>query len=59
MSTTEDPQQPADAGSGSFKRARTAWDVDVSLEKLVSWDVLEQFMQEFPDENSMLGLGPG
>lgn len=54
MSTTEELQQPSDAGGGSFKRPRTAWDVDVSLEKLMSWDVLEQFMQEFPDENSLL-----
>eukprot|EP00306_Pavlova_sp_CCMP459_P015350 CAMPEP_0185198550 /NCGR_PEP_ID=MMETSP1140-20130426/43144_1 /TAXON_ID=298111 /ORGANISM="Pavlova sp., Strain CCMP459" /LENGTH=84 /DNA_ID=CAMNT_0027765759 /DNA_START=93 /DNA_END=344 /DNA_ORIENTATION=- len=58
MSTTEEPQQPADAGTGGLKRPRTAWEVDVSLEKLVSWDVLEQFMQEFPDENSLLGGGP-
>ncbi|KAJ1622000.1 hypothetical protein T492DRAFT_846641 [Pavlovales sp. CCMP2436] len=40
-------------------RPRTAWDVDISLEKLVSWDVLEQFMQEFPDENALLATGAG
>ncbi|KAL3910548.1 MAG: hypothetical protein SGPRY_009013 [Prymnesium sp.] len=35
------------AASQGQKRPRS-WDVDISLEELVSWDVLEQFMQEIP-----------
>jgi SHAQKYF class myb-like DNA-binding protein len=58
MSKTEE-LQPSEAGGGSFKRARTAWDVDVSLEKLVSWDVLEQFMQDIPSESSVAEHGLG
>lgn len=36
------------AANTGQKRARSSWEVDVSLEELVSWDVLEQFMQDMP-----------
>lgn len=35
------------SGGGSSKRLRS-WDIDVSLDELVSWDMLDQFMQEIP-----------
>ena len=47
MATTS---APAPQGQGQ-KRGRS-WEVDVSLEELVSWDVLEQFMQEMPGGGS-------
>jgi SHAQKYF class myb-like DNA-binding protein len=45
MAATSLPIPPR-AAPGT-KRPRT-WDVDVSLDELVSWDVLEQFMQDIP-----------
>ena len=51
----------------SQKRTRS-WEVDVSLEELVSWDVLDQFMGDMPNEpvhpdqsssSSDAGLGLG
>ena len=35
------------SGPSTSKRLRS-WDVDVSLDELVEWDALEQFMQEMP-----------
>jgi len=56
----------ADVAGGEAQTTRPAskrhrnWDVDVSLEELVSWDVLEQFMQDIPgDHAAEHGLGEG
>ena len=35
--------------SAPQKRTRS-WEVDVTLEELVSWDVLDQFMGDMPTE---------
>uniref|UniRef100_A0A7S0J772 HTH myb-type domain-containing protein n=1 Tax=Calcidiscus leptoporus TaxID=127549 RepID=A0A7S0J772_9EUKA len=62
MSGAADASEAAHAREGSGashagKRARS-WDVDVSLEELVSWDVLEQFMQDIPSEPAGIEQSP-
>ena len=42
------------AGAARAGAAREIVEVDVSLEELVSWDVLEQFMQEMPGGSGAL-----
>eukprot|EP00321_Phaeocystis_globosa_P004004 CAMPEP_0118819368 /NCGR_PEP_ID=MMETSP1162-20130426/6892_1 /TAXON_ID=33656 /ORGANISM="Phaeocystis Sp, Strain CCMP2710" /LENGTH=272 /DNA_ID=CAMNT_0006749653 /DNA_START=102 /DNA_END=917 /DNA_ORIENTATION=- len=36
--------------SGRERKRTRSWEVDVSLEELVSWDVLDQFMGDMPSE---------
>ena len=44
------------AGRGAAAKRGRGWDVDLPLEELVSWEVLEQFIHEIPGEGpSMVG----
>lgn len=36
------------ASAGSSSKRMRSWDIDVSLDELVSWDMLDQFMQDMP-----------
>lgn len=55
MAATSWPMQPRTEPGA--KRPRT-WDVDITIDELVSWDVLEQFMHDIPSEPAIPEQSP-
>ena len=58
--TSSGSGQTAPTLRGSRDKRSRSWDVDVSLDELVEWDALEQFMQDVPEgqmprQNSGIG----